>query len=81
MVYALLSGHGVHPSPLFSQGDGLQHCLFCSLTLGLCDRPREEGSHGGGVCSFFPVKKGCGFFAYSWKLPAYSGAFSLQLTF
>ena len=23
---------------------------------------------------------GCGFFAYSWKLPAYSGAFYLQLT-
>ena len=22
----------------------------------------------------------CGFFAYSWKLPAYSGAFYLQLT-
>ena len=25
-------------------------------------------------------EKGCGFFAYSWKLPAYSGAFYLQLT-
>ena len=23
---------------------------------------------------------GCGFFAYSWKLPAYSGAFYLQFT-
>ena len=23
---------------------------------------------------------GCGFFGYSWKLPAYSGAFYLQLT-
>ena len=29
-----------------------------------------------GVCIFV----GCSFFAYSWKLPAYSGAFYLQLT-
>ena len=29
------------------------------------------------VCN---ISKGCGFFAYSWKLPAYSGAFYLQLT-
>ena len=25
------------------------------------------------------VKKGCGFFAYSWKLPAYNGAFLLTI--
>ena len=34
------------------------------------------------VCVFFPfpARNGCGFFAYSWKLPSYSGAFYLQLT-
>ena len=40
--------------------------------------PRENGL----TSSFNEVRifKGCGFFAYSWKLPAYSGAFYLQLT-
>ena len=32
-----------------------------------------------GLFYFHFLEKGCGFFAYSWKLPAYSGAFYLQL--
>ena len=28
-----------------------------------------------------PNKKGCGFFAYSWKLLAYSGAFLVAVVF
>ena len=30
-------------------------------------------------CVTLCMHLGCGFFAYSWKLPAYSGAFYLQL--
>ena len=29
--------------------------------------------------SLLLVRKGCGFFAYSWKLPAHSGAFLLTV--
>ena len=46
-----------------------------------------ETARGGGVdengendeFATCPLKQGCGFFAYSWKLPAYSGAFLLTV--
>ena len=42
---------GVYHFPLFSRGDGIHPSLFCSVTSGSGNRPREEGCHGGGVCS------------------------------
>ena len=57
MVYTLLSGPMVYTLPLFSQENGIHHSFFCSVTSGSGDRPRKEGSHGGGVYSFFPGKR------------------------
>ena len=57
MVYTLLSGAMVYTLfPCFSQGNGIHHSFFCSVTSGSGDRPRKEGCHGGGVCSVFPGK-------------------------
>ena len=42
------------PFPLFSQENGIHHSFFFSVTSGSGNRPRKEGSHGGGVYSFFP---------------------------
>ena len=53
-VYPSFCTCGVYPFPLFSQANGIHHSFFCSVTSGLGDRPRKEGSHGGGVYSFFP---------------------------
>ena len=36
-------------------------------------------THVGGKFRHGLLEKGCGFFAYSWKLPAYSGAFLLTV--
>ena len=44
----------MYPFPLFSQENGMHHSFFCSVTSGSGDRPRKEGSRGGGVYSFFP---------------------------
>ena len=53
-MYALLSGPMVYTLfPLFSQENGIHHRFFCSVTSGSGDRPRKEGSRGGGVYSFF----------------------------
>ena len=49
MVYTLLSG------PLFSQGNGIHHRhIFALRPWGRETKRGEEGSHGGGVYSFFP---------------------------
>ena len=53
-VYPSFWTYGVYPFPLFSQENGIHHSFFCSVTLGSGDRPRKEGSRGGGVYSFFP---------------------------
>ena len=53
-VYPSFRTYGVYPFPLFSQEKGIHHSLFCSVTSGSGDRPRKEGSRGGGVYSFFP---------------------------
>ena len=55
-VYPSFRTYGVYPFPLFSQESGIHHRFFCSVTSGSGDRPRKEGSHGGGVYSFFPLK-------------------------
>ena len=48
--------------------------LVCTLLI-LCLFYRFfDGSHGE-----LRFSLGCGFFAYSWKLPAYSGAFLLTV--
>ena len=53
-VYPSFRTYGVYPFPLFSQENSIRHSFFCSVTSGSGDRPRKEGSRGGGVCSFFP---------------------------
>ena len=53
-VYPSFRTYGVYPCPLFSQENGIHHSFFCSVTSGSGDRRRKEGSHGGGVYSFFP---------------------------
>ena len=35
------------PFPLFSQGNGIHHSFFCSVTSRSGNRRREEGCHGG----------------------------------
>ena len=37
------------PFSLVSQENGMHHSFFCPVTPGSGDRPRKEGSHGGGV--------------------------------
>ena len=54
-VYLSFRTYGVYPFPLFCQENGIHHSFFCSVTSGSGDRPRKEGSHGGGVYSFSPV--------------------------
>ena len=55
MVCTLLSGPMVYAlSPCFPRKMVYTIAFFCSVTLGLGDRPRKEGCHGGGVYSFFP---------------------------
>ena len=56
-VYPSFQTYGVYPFPLFSQENGIHHSFFCSVTSGLGDRPRKEGSHSGGVYSFFPCRE------------------------
>ena len=57
MVYSLFfRSYGVYPFTLFSQESGRHHSFFCSVTSGSGDRPRKEGSHGGGVYSLSPEK-------------------------
>ena len=46
--------YGVYPFPLFPRKTEDPIAFFCSLTSGSGDRPRKEGSRGGGVYSFFP---------------------------
>ena len=48
-VYPSFQTYGVYPFPLFSQENGIHHSFFCSVTSGSGDRPRKEGSRGGGV--------------------------------
>ena len=57
-VYPSFRTYGVYPFPLFSQENGVHHSFFCSVTSGSGDRPRKEGSRGGGVYSFFPCNVG-----------------------
>ena len=38
--------------------------FFCSVTSGSGDRPRKEGSHGGGVYSFFPCPGPLGYTSF-----------------
>ena len=38
-----------------------------------------KASSGDSGVTLDPIFEGCGFFAYSWKLPAYSGAFLLTV--
>ena len=53
-VYPSFRTYGAYPFPLVSQENGIHQSFFCSVTSGSGDRPRKEGSHGGGVYSFFP---------------------------
>ena len=48
-VYPSFRTYGVYAFPLFSQEKGIHHSFFCSVTSRLGDRPRKEGSRGGGV--------------------------------
>ena len=50
-VYSSFRTYGVYPFPLFSQENGIHHSFFCSVSVGSGDRPRKEGSHGGGIYS------------------------------
>ena len=52
-VYPSFRTYGVYPFPLFSQENGIHHSFFCTVTSGSGDRPRKEGSRGGGVYSSF----------------------------
>ena len=55
MVYTLLSGPMVYTLfPCFPRKMVYTIAFFCSVTSGSGDRPRKEGSHGGGVYSFAP---------------------------
>ena len=56
-VYPSFRTYGVYPFPFFSQENGKHHSFFCSVTSGSGDRPRKEGSRGGGVYSFFPCHR------------------------
>ena len=58
-VYPSFRTYGVYPFPWLSQENGIHHSFFCSVTSGSGDRPRKEGSHGGGVYSFFPCVAHC----------------------
>ena len=50
--------------------------LVCTLLI-LCHGEKEKGSTREVIFAFLLL--GCGFFAYSWKLPTYSGAFLLTV--
>ena len=54
------------------------HQMLSSMTPIFWGGGAKKGSplEHGGVCFFF-FSEGCSFFAYSWKLPAYSGAYLL----
>ena len=54
-LYPSFGTYGVYPFPLLSQANGIHHSFFCSVTSGSGNRPRKEGSRGGGVYSIFPV--------------------------
>ena len=60
-VYPSFRTCGVYPFPLFFQENGIHHSFLCSVTSGSGDRPRKEGSRGGGVYSWagqWPFCKG-----------------------
>ena len=67
-VYPSFRTYGVYPFPFFSQENGIHHSFFSSVTSGSGDRPRKEGSRGGGVYSFFPCKT-----AFFFKIRAPTG--------
>ena len=56
MVYTLLSGPMVYTVfPCFPRKTrDTPQLFFCPVTPGSGDRPRKEGCHCGGGCSFFP---------------------------
>ena len=52
---------------------GLEKPEYCDIN------GRRAAIQMGGVLKVFPFPQGCSFFAYSWKIPAYSGAFLLTV--
>ena len=61
--------HGANPFPLFTQANGINHILLCSVTSGLGDRQKGRSPRWSCILFFCPERRGATVVVYTLFFP------------